>query len=173
MAQYDGKITLRTDVDTSGVKNGMTQITSFAKRSSAVAVSAFTAASAAAAKLVKDSVQAYADYEQLVGGVETLFKGSADKVKGYAKEAYRTAGMSQNAYMQNVTSFSASLLNSLGGDTEKAAEVANAAIISISDNANKMGTDMSSVTAAFQGFAKQQYQLLDNLKLGKIHYCRV
>lgn len=173
MAQYDGKITLRTDVDTSGVKNGMTQITSFAKRSSAVAVSAFTAASAAAAKLVKDSVQAYADYEQLVGGVETLFKGSADKVKAYAKEAYKTAGMSANTYMQNVTSFSASLLNSLGGDTEKAAEVANAALISISDNTAKFGSDAESVTAAFQGFAKQQYQLLDNLNLGKIHYCRV
>lgn len=171
MAQYDGKITLRTDVDTSGIKNGMTQITSFAKRATAV----FTAASAAAAKLklVKDSVQAYADYEQLIGGIETLFKGSADKVKGYAKEAYRTAGMSQNAYMQNVTSFSASLLNSLGGDTEKAAEVANAALISISDNVNKMGSDAESVTAAFQSFGKQQYQLLDNLKLGKIHYCRV
>ena len=173
MAQYDGKITLRTDVDTSGIKNGMTQITSFAKRSSAVAVSAFTAASAAAAKLVKDSVQAYADYEQLVGGVETLFKGSADKVKGYAKEAYKTAGMSANAYMQNVTSFSASLLNSLGGDSEKAAEVANAALISISDNIAKFGSDAESVTAAFQSFGKQQYQLLDNLKLGKIHYCRV
>ena len=171
MAQYDGKITLRTDVDTSGIKNGMTQITSFAKRATA----AFTAASAATAKLklVKDSVQAYADYEQLVGGIETLFKGSADKVKGYAKEAYRTAGMSQNAYMQNVTSFSASLLNSLGGDTEKAAEVANAALISISDNIAKFGSDAESVTAAFQSFGKQQYQLLDNLKLGKIHYCRV
>ena len=171
MAQYDGKITLRTDVDTSGIKNGMTQITSFAKRATAV----FTAASAAAAKLklVKDSVQAYADYEQLIGGIETLFKGSADKVKAYAKEAYKTAGMSANAYMQYVTSFSASLLNSLGGDTEKAAEVANAALISLSDNVNNMGSDAESVTAAFQSFGKQQYQLLDNLKLGKIHYCRV
>lgn len=165
MAAYDGKITLRTDVDTSGVQSGMQKINSLTSKFGAIATGAFAAAGAAAVAMAKKVVSAYADYEQLVGGVETLFKGSADKVKAYADEAYKI-GMSANAYMENVTSFSASLLNSLGGDTEKAAEVANAAIISISDNANKMGTDMSSVTAAFQGFAKQQYQLLDNLKLG-------
>jgi hypothetical protein len=126
-----------------------------------------------AADFGKTVISEYADAEQLVGGIETLFGASADMVIKNAQQAYRTAGLSANQYMETVTSFSASLLNSLGGDTEKAADVANAALISISDNAAKFGSDAESVTAAFQGFAKQQYQLLDNLKLGKIHYCRV
>lgn len=104
--------------------------------------------------------------QQSLGGVETLFKGSADKVKGYANEAYRTTGLSANAYMENVTGFSASLLQSLGGDTDKAAETANMAMIDMSDNANKMGTSMESIQMAYQGFAKQNYIMLDNLKLG-------
>jgi phage-related protein len=104
--------------------------------------------------------------QQSLGGVETLFKGSADKVKAYADEAFRTAGLSANAYMENVTSFSASLLQSLGGDTEKAAEVANRAMIDMSDNANKMGTDIGRIQDAYQGFAKDNYTMLDNLKLG-------
>ena len=97
--------------------------------------------------------------QQSLGGVETLFKGSADKVKAYADEAFRTAGLSANAYMENVTSFSASLLQSLGGDTEKAADVAN--------RANKMGTDIGRIQDAYQGFAKDNYTMLDNLKLGR------
>ena len=104
--------------------------------------------------------------QQSLGGIETLFKGSADIVKGYAKEAYRSTGLSANAYMENVTGFSASLLQSLGGDTAKAAEVANMAMIDMADNSNKMGTSMESIQTAYQGFAKQNYTMLDNLKLG-------
>lgn len=105
--------------------------------------------------------------QQSLGGVETLFKDSADKVKGFANEAYKTTGLSANAYMENVTGFSASLLQSLGGDTDKAAETANMAMIDMSDNANKMGTSMESIQLAYQGFAKQNYIMLDNLKLGR------
>ena len=124
------------------------------------------AAGTAVAGLVTKSVQSYADYEQLVGGVETLFKTSADKVQEYAKNAYKTAGLSANEYMETVTSFSASLLQSLDNDTAAAAEKANKAITDMADNANKMGTDMSSIQNAYQGFAKSNYTMLDNLKLG-------
>lgn len=124
------------------------------------------AAAAAVGALAKSAIDGYAEYEQLVGGVETLFKDSADVIKGYADEAYKTAGMSANAYMETVTGFSASLLQGLGGDTAKAAEIANQAVIDMSDNANKMGTDMSLIQNAYQGFAKQNYTMLDNLKLG-------
>lgn len=116
--------------------------------------------------LVTASVNAYAEYEQLVGGVDTLFKNSSKKLQQYADEAYKTAGLSANEYMSTVTSFSASLLQSLGGDTEKAADYANQALIDMSDNANKMGTSMESIQWAYQGFAKQNYTMLDNLKLG-------
>jgi len=127
---------------------------------------AIAAAAAGVVALTRSSVAAYADYEQLVGGVETLFKESAGVVQGYADRAYQTAGMSANAYMETVTSFSASLRQSLGGDTAKAAEYADMAIIDMSDNANKMGTDISLIQNAYQGFAKQNYTMLDNLKLG-------
>lgn len=116
--------------------------------------------------LVKDSVTAFADYEQLVGGVETLFKKSSDAVVKNAEVAYKTAGLSANKYMETATSFSASLLQGLGGDTKKAAEVADQAIIDMSDNANKMGTDVSMIQNAYQGFAKDNFTMLDNLKLG-------
>lgn len=131
-----------------------------------VALAASAAVATGIAVITKQAVSNYAEYEQLVGGVETLFKDSADKVMQYATDAYKTAGMSANDYMTNVTSFSASLLQSLGGDTEKAAEYANRAMIDMSDNANKMGTSMESITNAYQGFAKQNYTMLDNLKLG-------
>ena len=114
----------------------------------------------------KQALNSYADYEQLVGGVETLFKDSAGIVEGYANEAYKTAGLSANEYMETVTSFSASMLQSLDNDTQKSAEYSNRAIIDMSDNANKMGTDMSMIQNAYQGFAKQNYTMLDNLKLG-------
>ena len=114
----------------------------------------------------KQAIESYADYEQLVGGVDTLFKESSKKVQEYANNSYKTAGLSANEYMETVTSFSASLLQSLNGDTEKSAEVANMAIIDMSDNANKMGTSMESIQNAYQGFAKQNYTMLDNLKLG-------
>lgn len=120
----------------------------------------------AVAGAVRDSVESYADYEQLVGGVETLFKESASTVQNYAKQAYQTAGLSANEYMEQVTSFSASLISSLGGDTAKAAEKGNMAIIDMADNVNKMGSSMESVQNAYQGFAKQNYTMLDNLKLG-------
>ena len=114
----------------------------------------------------KQAVQSYAQYEQLVGGVETLFGESSAKVQEYASNAYKTSGMSANQYMETVTSFSASLISSLDGDTAQASEVANRAIIDMSDNANKMGTDISMIQNAYQGFAKQNYTMLDNLKLG-------
>ena len=131
-----------------------------------VGVAAIGAASAGIAALTKSSIEGYAEYEQLVGGVETLFKQSADVVQQYAANAYKTAGMSANEYMETVTSFSASLLQSLDGDTTAAAEKANLAITDMSDNANKMGTSMESIQNAYQGFAKQNYTMLDNLKLG-------
>lgn len=118
------------------------------------------------AKAVKASIEGFGDYEQLVGGVETLFKSSSNEVVKYANNAYKTAGLTANEYMETVTSFSASLLQSLNGDTAKAAQVADMAITDMSDNANKMGTDMSSIQNAYQGFAKQNYTMLDNLKLG-------
>lgn len=121
---------------------------------------------AAIGKAISASLTAGGELQQSLGGVETLFKENADKVKEYANEAYKTAGLSANAYMENVTSFSASLLQSLGGDTEKAAEKANTAMIDMADNSNKMGTSMESIQDAYQGFAKQNYTMLDNLKLG-------
>lgn len=136
----------------------------------AVAAKAAAAATAAAAgaviALTKSAVENYGEYEQLVGGVETLFKDSAGTVQEYANNAYKTAGLSANEYMETVTSFSASLLQSMGNDTEAAAEKADQAITDMSDNANKMGTDMQSIQNAYQGFAKQNYTMLDNLKLG-------
>lgn len=123
-------------------------------------------AGTAVAGLATQSIQAYANYEQLVGGVDTLFKESSGKVQEYARNAYKTAGLSANEYMETVTSFSASLLQSLGGDTEKAADKANTAITDMSDNANKMGTTMEMIQNAYNGFAKQNYTMLDNLKLG-------
>lgn len=124
------------------------------------------AGATAVAGLVTAAVSAYADYEQLVGGVDTLFKESSAKVQEYAKNAYKTAGMSANEYMETVTSFSASLLQSLDGDTAKAAEKADQAITDMSDNANKMGSDIAMIQNAYNGFAKQNYTMLDNLKLG-------
>ena len=124
------------------------------------------AAGAAAIKLGKEVISAYADYEQLVGGIDTLFKDSSLEMQRYAANAYKTAGMSANDYMDTVTSFSASLISSLGGDTEKAVKYADMAITDMSDNANKMGSDMSTIQTAYQGFAKQNYTMLDNLKLG-------
>lgn len=136
-------------------------------KAAAVAVGTVAvAAGAAAVKLGKEVINSFADYEQLVGGVDTLFKDSSKAVQKYAANAYKTAGLSANQYMETVTSFSASLIQSLGGDTEKAAKYADMAITDMSDNANKMGTDMSSIQSAYQGFAKQNYTMLDNLKLG-------
>ena len=117
-------------------------------------------------KALISTLQEGGKLQQSLGGIETLFKDNADRVKGYAKEAYRTTGLSANAYMENVTGFSASLLQSLGGNTKKAAETANMAMIDMADNSNKMGTSMEAIQNAYQGFAKQNYTMLDNLKLG-------
>ncbi|MCO8233893.1 hypothetical protein NKE76_11020, partial [Streptococcus suis] len=107
-----------------------------------------------------------AKLQQSLGGIDTLFKNSADTVKNYASNAYKTAGLSANEYMENVTSFSASLISSLGGDTAAAAELANRAMTDMSDNANKMGTDMQAITGTYQSLARGNYAMLDNLKLG-------
>ena len=124
-----------------------------------VGAAAVSAAGTAIVAIGKQAIEQYAEYEQLVGGVETLFKTSSDKVMEYAENAYKTAGLSANEYMSTVTSFSASLLQSLGGDTEAAAKYADMAITDMSDNANKLGTDMSLIQNAYQGFAKQNYTI--------------
>ena len=128
--------------------------------------SAAIAAGALAVSLGKEAVSAYAEYEQLAGGVETLFKDSSGVVLAYAEEAYKTAGVSANDYLATVTGFSASLIQSLGGDTQAAADKANMALVDMSDNANKMGSDIESLKNAYQGFAKGNMTMLDNLKLG-------
>lgn len=127
---------------------------------------AVVGATSAVIGMTKKSVEAYASVEQSIGGVETLFKDSADKVIANSKKAYETAGLDADTYMQQITSFSASLLQSLGGDTQKAAEVGDMAIRDMSDNANKFGTSIDAIQNAYQGFAKQNYTMLDNLKLG-------
>lgn len=148
------------------VKNTLSEIGTVAAKTIAVVGAAVSAASAAVGAVIKNGVESYAELEQNLGGVETLFKDNADVVKENAAKAFETAGISANEYMQTVTSFSASLLQSLGGDTSKAAQVADMALIDMADNANKFGTDMSSIQSAYQGFAKQNYTMLDNLKLG-------
>lgn len=157
-----GKISeaLGGEADSAGKTSGE----SFAKRFGAVAVKAIAALGIG--KMIGESLNQGGQLQQSLGGVETLFKDNADKVKAYAAESFRTTGLSANEYMQNVTSFSAALLSGLGGDTSRAADVANMAMTDMSDNANKMGTSMEAITTAYQGFAKQNYTMLDNLKLG-------
>lgn len=170
------------------------------KNAAKISAAAVGAGAAAVGKIVKDAVAAYSEYEQLVGGVETLFGaggksleeyaatvgksisaakhdydiliGSQNEVLANSKQAFKTAGMSANEYMATATSFSASLIQSLGGDTKKAAELTDKAIIDMSDNANKMGTDIESIKTAYAGFAKQNYTMLDNLKLGGLCFSR-
>lgn len=167
------KITLDTSGYENGLDNASGKASGFADKlksglptAAKVGAAALTAAATGMAALTKASIDQYAEYEQLVGGVDTLFKTASDKVQEYAANAYKTAGMSANEYMDTVTSFSASLLQSLGGDTEKAAQKADQAITDMADNANKMGTGMEMIQNAYQGFAKQNYTMLDNLKLG-------
>lgn len=162
MANSDGSIVLTTEVDESGINKFKSGIGSLGKALGGAA----TAAAASFAAVTAAAAKSYASYEQLAGGVETLFKDSSDVVQGYADKAYMTAGLSANDYMETVTGFSASLLQSLGGDTAKAAEYGNQAVADMADNANKMGTSMESIQNAYQGFAKQNYTMLDNLKLG-------
>ncbi len=136
------------------------------KTAAKIGTAAVTTAAAGIAALTGAAVKNYAEYEQLVGGVDTLFKNASKKVQQYASEAYRTSGMSANDYMANATAFSASLISSLGGDTEKAAEYANRAMVSMSDNANKMGTSIDSIVQTYQSLSRGNLAMLDNLKLG-------
>ncbi|VTS24938.1 PblA [Streptococcus gordonii] len=154
------KAAISPEVESAGQSAGASlgeRMVSLAKKAIAVA---------GIGKFFSASIMEGANLQQSIGGIETLFKGSAKIVKKYADEAYKTTGLSANAYMENVTGFSASLLQSLGGDTRKAADVANMAMIDMADNSNKMGTSMDRIQDAYQGFAKQNYTMLDNLKLG-------
>ena len=168
-------ITLDTDeyekkLDEAGSKTS--GFSNKAKAAGKIAAAGFAATATAVAAVGKAAVSSYADYEQLVGGVDTLFKDSSKKVQQYANNAFKTAGMSANEYMETATSFSASLLQSVGGDTEKAAEYADLAITDMADNANKIGSSMESIQNAYSGFAKSNFTMLDNLKLGRLRHCR-
>lgn len=147
----------------SGILTGLGTV---AKGAATAAVAGFTALTGAVTAIGGAALSAYADYEQLVGGVDTLFGSSSQTLQGYAAEAYKTCGMSANRYMTQATSFAASLVSSCSGDVAKAADYANMAMGDMSDNVNKMGSDMTDVQNAYQGFAKQNYTMLDNLKLG-------
>lgn len=162
----DGSVVIKIKGDDSPFQKVLGKIGSAVNTAVKASAAAVGAASAGVAALGTACINAYADYEQLAGGVETLFKDSAETIHSYADNAYKTAGLSANEYMETVTSFSASLLQSLDGDTAKAAAAANLAITDMADNANKMGTAMESIQYAYQGFAKQNYTMLDNLKLG-------
>lgn len=161
-----GKLIIKIDGDDSGFQKStgsLSKIGGAALKGLAVGAAAVGTAIVA---IGTSAIKAYGQYEQLVGGVDTLFKESSKQVQEYAANAYKTAGLSANEYMSTVTSFSASLLQSLGGDTQKSADYANQAVTDMSDNANKMGTSMEMIQNAYQGFAKQNYTMLDNLKLG-------
>ena len=166
----DGYLNFDTKINENGFNEGINKLGSLGKSGLSVVSKAMTGAVAAvgagAAAIVKSSLGVVANMEQQVGGVETLFKDSAKTVIRNANNAFKTAQLSANDYMSTVTSFSASLLQGLGGDTAKAAEIADMAIIDMADNANKMGTNMQDIQNAYQGFAKQNYTMLDNLKLG-------
>lgn len=185
-----GSVVIKIDGDTKGFESSFEKAKSFAGKAAKGIGIAFTAAAAGVAAIGKAAVSAYGDYEQLVGGIETLFGNSGQTLEEYAnrvgkttseasaeyerltavqenmlakaKEAYKTAGMSANDYMQNATSFAASLVSSLGGDTEKAAAYADRAMTDMADNANKMGTNIEMITNAYQGFAKQNYTIKSN-----------
>ena len=162
----DGSVIIQIDGDDSGFEktlNGLKGIASGAVKGIAAGMAAATAGVAALSKAALDS---YASYEQLVGGVDTLFKESSATVQQYAAEAYKTAGVSANTYMEQATAFSASLIQALGGDTQAAAQYANQAIMDMSDNANKMGTDIESIQQTYQSLMRGNYAMLDNLKLG-------
>lgn len=163
---YDGSLKFDTEISEKGFNKGIKNLGNIAQGGLKVLAGSVAGIAAAFGVMTKNALDSYASLEQNIGGIETLFKDSSQKVIDSAKNAYKTAGLSANAYMETVTSFSASLLQSLGKDTEKAADYADRAIIDMSDNANKMGTSMEMIQNAYQGFAKQNYTMLDNLKLG-------
>lgn len=156
----------QTQESTEKMGSSFEKFGSAVKVAGAAAIAGITAIGVGVSKVSKEALDSYSSFEQLTGGVETLFKDSGSTVEEYAQQAYQTAGMSANEYMDTITSFSASLISSLGGDTAKAAEAGNQAVIDMSDNANKMGTNIQDIQNAYQGFAKQNYTMLDNLKLG-------
>ena len=163
----DGTLKFDTSLDSGGLQSGMGKVASIAQQALGVfSGQMMTRAVDSLVNLGKTALSSVGALEQNVGGVETLFGDTADAVIAAADRAYQTAGMSANDYMSTVTSFSASLLQSLSGNTEEAAKVADMAIIDMADNANKMGTSMDMIQNAYQGFAKQNYTMLDNLKLG-------
>lgn len=187
MANTVGEVSYRVTIDTSQMKQGVTTVKSeldnmeketekssgaFDKLKGGLATAgkvagvAFGAMTGATVAIGKGALDAYADYEQLTGGMETLFKDSSDVMIENANRAFQTTGLSANEYMETVTSFSASLIQSLGGDTAKSAKYADDAMIDMADNANKMGTSMEMIQNAYRGFAKQNYTMLDNLQLG-------
>lgn len=155
------KSEINGDMKTAGESAGDTLGSSIVSKFKAIVVGA------GVGKIFKESLTQGGALQQSLGGVETLFKKHGDKVKEYAKDAYKTSGVSANEYMENVTSFAAALVNSLSGKTEKAANVADMAMQDMSDNSNKMGTNMQDIQHAYQGFAKKNYTMLDNLKLGR------
>lgn len=163
---YDGSLKFDTEISEKGFNKGIKNLGNIAQGGLKVLAGSVAGIAAGFGVMTKSALDSFASLEQNIGGVETLFKDSAQKVIDSAENAYKTAGLSANAYMETVTSFSASLLQSLGKDTEKAADYADRAIIDMSDNANKMGTSMEMIQNAYQGFAKQNYTMLDNLKLG-------
>ncbi len=163
---YDGSLKFDTEINEKGFSASIKKIGSIAKGGLAVIGGSVAGVATTFGVMTKNALDSYASLEQNIGGIETLFKDSSQKVIDSAKNAYKTAGLSANAYMETVTSFSASLLQSLENDTEKAADYADRAITDMSDNANKMGTNMEMIQYAYQGFAKQNYTMLDNLKLG-------
>lgn len=163
---YDGSLKFDTEISEKGFNKGIKNLGNIAQGGLKVLAGSVAGIAAGFGVMTKSALDSFASLEQNIGGVKTLFKDSAQKVIDSAENAYKTAGFSANAYMETVTSFSASLLQSLGKDTEKAADYADRAIIDMSDNANKMGTSMEMIQNAYQGFAKQNYTMLDNLKLG-------
>lgn len=163
---YDGSLKFNTEIDEKGFNSGITKLGGLAKSGIKVLAASVAGVETAFGTITKASLNSVASLEQNIGGVETLFKDSAQTVIDNANNAYMTAGMSANKYMENVTSFSASLLQGLGGDTAEAARIAQMAMVDMSDNANKFGSNIEDIQNAYQGFAKQNYTMLDNLKLG-------
>lgn len=161
-----GEAVIKLTFDGSALQTGLQKLGTTAKIGGKVIAAGLAVATTAVVSLGKASIKSYAEYEQLVGGIETLYKDSADDLMAYAKQSYKTAQLSAANYMKTATSFSASLIQGLGGDTKKAADYANRAIISMADNANKMGTDIERIQDAYRGFARQQFNMLDNLALG-------
>ena len=166
MAKNGGSVIFKFEADDKKVNSAISGLGNGLKTAAGVGIKAVGALSAAIVGVVTAGVKSYADLEQNIGGIETLFKDSADAVIANAKKAYETAGMSANQYMETITSFSARLLQGLGGDTEKAAKIADVAVQDMADNANKMGTDINSIVQTYQSLARGNYEMLDNLKLG-------